>query len=299
VRSSEDIRQVAALVEPGTPIIAKVELAAAYENLDDIMAAADGVMVARGDLGVELPLERIPLVQADILERANAAGLLTITATEMLQSMVEAPRPTRAEVTDVATAVTEGTDAVMLSGETAVGKYPVEAVRMMDTICREVETGLRPQRRSAHLTLSSVPTFASAIAKAAVEAAVDLDLSTIVAFTETGSTARLLSKYRPASDIVAFTAREATLRRMALYWGVRAVPFERRAYTDLEIAAAEKYLEKERLCTRGEGVVMVAGIPANRQASTNLMKLHVIGDRDRGVPSQRDGRSAGGLSGPV
>ncbi len=198
VRSADDIRQVAALVEPGTPIIAKVELAAAYENLDDILSAADGVMVARGDLGVELPLEKIPLVQADILERTNATGLLTITATEMLQSMVEAPRPTRAEVTDVATAVTEGTDAVMLSGETAVGKYPVEAVRMMDTICREVETGLRPQRRTVHPKLSSVPTFASAIANAAVEAAVDLDLSTIVAFTETGSTARLLSKYRPA-----------------------------------------------------------------------------------------------------
>ena len=194
----------------------------------------------------------------------------------------------------MATAVTEGTDAVMLSGETAVGKFPVEAVRMMDTICREVETGIRPQRRTAPPKLRSVPTFASAIAKAAVEAAVDLDLSTIVAFTETGSTARLLSKYRPASDIVAFTARESTLRRMALYWGgaggaLRAPRLHRPGDRRRREAPREGATVQQ-----GEGVVMVAGIPANRQASTNLMKLHVIGDRTAASPRSEKAASRGG-----
>ncbi len=298
VRTAADVMEVAALARPGTPIIAKIELAAAYANLDEIIEVAHAVMVARGDLGVELPLERIPLVQADILERVNDVGLLTITATEMLESMTHVPRPTRAEVTDVATAVLAGTDAVMLSGETAMGDYPVEAVQTMDIICREVESHQHTERRLVHPELlTREANFASATAKAAVEAATDLGLSTIVAFTESGSTARLLSKYRPAAQIVAFTANPGTLRRMALYRGVRATEFGRREYTDLMIAAAEKYLEKEGICARGEGVVMVAGIPPNQQASTNLMKLHIIGERDRGVASQRDARQSADMGG--
>ncbi|MGQ0849342.1 MAG: pyruvate kinase [Actinomycetota bacterium] len=298
VRSSADIRQVTALAGD-VPVIAKVELAAAYANLDDIMSEAAGVMVARGDLGVQMPLERIPLVQADILHRTNAAGLVSITATEMLESMTHSPRPTRAEVTDVATAVLAGTDAVMLSAETAVGLHPFEAVSAMARICASVESETS-ETTVQHQYLTHESAVASAVAQAAVDCAANLGIHTIVAFTESGSTARLLSKYRPAARIVAFTPIEPTRRRMALYRAVTAYPFERREYTDHMIAAAEKLLEKEKICQRGEAVVMVAGIPPNRQASTNLLKVHVIGQRSQGVPSRRSGRypePGGGFSG--
>jgi pyruvate kinase len=297
VRSGEDVRQVRDLAA-AAPIIAKVELAIAYENLDDILAEAAGVMVARGDLGVQLPLERIPLVQSDILRRTNAAGVISITATEMLDSMTHSPRPTRAEVTDVANAVLSGTDAVMLSAETATGQYPVEAVATMARICETVES------EGADIGsigfLGGRQSISSAVAQAAVDAAANLEVDTVVAFTESGSTARLLSKYRPHARIIAFTAVEKTRRRMALYRGVRAFPFERRDYTDHMIAAAEKFLEKESICRRGETVVMVAGIPPNQQASTNLFKVHIIGERGRGVASQRTARSSrevGGFQG--
>jgi pyruvate kinase len=298
VRTGSDVHEVRQLAG-GVPVIAKVELAAAYANLDDIMSEAAGVMVARGDLGVQLPLERIPLIQADMLRRTNQAGLVSITATEMLESMTQSPRPTRAEVTDVATAVMAGSDAVMLSAETATGLYPVEAVATMARICATVESETLTEGVQ-HTYLSHYNAVASAVAQAAVDAADNLDINTIVAFTESGSTARLLSKYRPAARIVAFTPNPITRRLMALYRGVTAYPFERRDYTDHMIAAAEKVLERERICIRGEGVVMVAGIPPNQQASTNLLKIHVIGERDRGVASQRTGRTspeAGGILG--
>ncbi|HEY7563536.1 MAG TPA: pyruvate kinase [Acidimicrobiia bacterium] len=296
VRTGAELSRVRELAG-GVPVIAKVELAAAYANLDDILSEAAGVMVARGDLGVQLPLERIPLVQTDILRRTNEAGVVSITATEMLESMTHSSRPTRAEVTDVANAVLTGTDAVMLSAETAAGHYPVEAVATMARICASVESetsGATVQ----HTYLSHQSAVASAVAQAAVDAAANLGIETIVAFTESGSTARLLSKYRPAARIVAFTPVDVTRRRMALYRGVTAYPFERRDYTDHMIAAAEKFLEKEGICSRGEAVLMVAGIPPNQSASTNLLKVHVVGERDRGVQSQRNGRTSpevGGL----
>jgi len=284
VRSASDVEQVSALAG-GTPVIAKIELAIAYENLHEILGTAYGAMVARGDLGVQMELQKLPLVQRDILSRTNAAGRISITATEMLESMTSSPRPTRAEVTDVANAVLSGTDAVMLSGETAVGDYPIAAVDYMDRICREAESGLDVDDAVDFLT--SHRTFASAIAKASVEVADNLNLRTVVAFTETGSTALLLSKYRPRARIIAFTPEPATRRRMALFWGVDAIPFERRDVTDLMIASAEKYLEKSGLCEPGEGGVMVAGIPPNEEASTNLMKIHTIGERARGVRPPR------------
>ncbi len=293
VRSAADIKQVSELAgEP--PVIAKIELAAAYENLDDILSVADGVMVARGDLGVELPLERIPFIQQDMLARTNAAGRLSITATEMLESMTSSPRPTRAEVTDVANAVASGTDAVMLSAETAVGDYPIRAVEAMASICVEVEQQVL-RSMSDHQSvdfLTSHRTFASATAKAAVEASWNLGFSTIVGFTESGRTALLLSKYRPAARIAAFSYNQKTLRQMAMYWGVTPIEFARRDSTDRMLAAAEKYLEKNKMCELGDGVVMVAGIPPNQQASTNLMKLHVIGERTRFNPSDNFGGSS-------
>ena len=243
-------------------------------------------MVARGDLGVQLPLERIPLIQAEILKKTNAAGRISITATEMLESMTKSPRPTRAEVTDVANAVMAGTDAVMLSGETAVGDYPVETVTAMASICVAVEEGTLSTR--GHHSVPFVGdgnTVASAVSQAATEIAVNLEAETIVAFTESGNTARLISKYRPEARIVAFTPNEATLHQMALYWGVSPHPFERRTYTDEELAAAADILEREAVVSKGDRVVMVAGVPPNVQASTNLVKVHVIGETPGGLGS--------------
>ena len=281
VKEGDDISEVRELAGPDVPIIAKVELALAYQNLDSILEAADGVMVARGDLGVQLPLESIPYIQADILRRTNRVGLISITATEMLESMITALRPTRAEVTDVATAVASGTDAVMLSAETAIGRHPVRVIEAMSAICQEAERH-RDSNIAAHEEiefLENSMTFASATAKAATEAARDLGFRTIVAFTESGGTALLLSKYRPSADIMVFAPNARIRRRMALYWGVKPVPFEPRESIELMFAAAEKYLEKAGICEREEGVVMVAGVPPNNQARTNMVKLHVIGER--------------------
>ena len=241
-------------------------------------------MVARGDLGVQLPLERIPLIQSDILHRANRAGRISVTATEMLESMTRSARPTRAEVTDVANAVMAGTDAVMLSSETAIGDYPVQAVAAMAKICRTVEEGTLADRTAVPF-VDDENHIASAVAQAATQIALNVGARTIVAFTESGSTARLISKYRPTQRIVAFTPNEMTLRRLALYWGVHPHGFEREVYTDDEMASAASMLAEEGLADDGETVVMVAGVPPNFQASTNLVKVHRIGE------------SAGGLGG--
>jgi pyruvate kinase len=283
VRTSADIKVVRELSGGTVPVIAKLELAVAYKNLDDILESADGVMVARGDLGVELPLQEIPWAQGDILRRTNEKGLISITATEMLESMTASPRPTRAEVTDVTNAVVSGTDAVMLSAETAVGEFPIRTIEVMDMICREAEERV-VHSRSGHQTvdfLESQRTFASATAKAAVEAAWNLGIEAIVAFTESGRTAQLISKYRPAAPIWTFSADLSTLRRMALYWGVIPIQFDRRDRFGHMVAFAEKYLERHGVCREGDGLVVVAGVPPNEQASTNIMKLHVIGERMR------------------
>jgi pyruvate kinase len=279
VRNAADVEAVSGLVGDA-PVIAKIELAQALDNLDEIMRASFGVMVARGDLGVQLPLERIPLIQADILYRANAVGVISVTATEMLESMTHSSRPTRAEVTDVANAVMTGTDAVMLSGETAVGQYPARTVSVMARICQTVEEGTLSSRGDHPVAfVGDVNEVASAVAQAATQIAKNVGADTIVAFTESGSTARLISKYRPEQRVVAFTPNEATLRRMSLLWGITPHPFERRAYTDDEMEAAARILEEEGICSSGERVVMVAGVPPNFQASTNLVKVHQIGEQ--------------------
>lgn len=276
VRTGADVEAVANLAGDA-PIIAKIELAQALDNLSEILKVASGVMVARGDLGVQLPLERLPLIQADIINRANAAGRISVTATEMLESMTHSPRPTRAEVTDVANAVMVGTDAVMLSGETAIGDYPAATVRAMAKICQTVEEGTLGGRTPVPF-VGSDNKVASAVAQAATEIAKNVGAKTIVAFTETGSTARLISKYRPPQRVVAFTPNPETRRRMAMYWGIQAHSFERRDYTDDEMAAAAGILASEGIANPGETVVMVAGVPPNFQASTNLVKVHVIGE---------------------
>ncbi len=276
VRTGADVEAVAELAGD-VPIIAKIELAQALDNLDEILEVSFGIMVARGDLGVQLPLDRLPLIQTDIIKRTNTSGLISVTATEMLESMTHSPRPTRAEVTDVAHAVMSGTDAVMLSGETAVGAHPARVVEAMAQICRTIEEGTLPEQAAVPF-VGGENEIASAVAQAATQIAKNVSARTIVAFTESGSTARLISKYRPPQRVVAFTPNDVTRRRMALFWGIQPHAFERARYTDDEIAAAADVLTREGVVSPGENVVMVAGVPPNVQAATNLVKVHVIGE---------------------
>jgi pyruvate kinase len=276
VSSGADIKRVRNLV-PGTPVIAKIESVVGYANLDDILDHAYGTMVARGDLGVELSFEAVPRAQREILQRTNAKAKISITATEMLESMTHSPRPTRAEVSDVATAVLDGSDAVMLSAETAIGKYPVRAVRAMAKICAEAEQSSYYGRGPEIEFLEDHARFASATAQACVDSAANLGLKAIVAFTESGSTARLISKYRPRTGIFAYTPHEETYRRMALYSGVTALRFGAVDSTDEMISYAERNLVDLGIAAPGDGVVMAAGVPPNQAATTNLMKLHSIG----------------------
>ncbi len=256
-----------------TPIIAKIERGEAVERFDEILTAADGIMVARGDLGIELPEEKVPAIQKRIIAGANALGKPVITATEMLQSMVASRRPTRAEASDVANAILDGTDAVMLSGETAVGRYPVEAVRMMDRIAREAE-GIR--RRSAPPERpASEPDFSEAAADAACAAARKLSAAALVVFTMSGRTARLVAQRRPEEPILALTPDEGARRRLALVWGVKALLLPRAEGADGMIAAAEDLLRRSGLVRPGDVVVIVGG-SGPLTGATNFAKIHVV-----------------------
>jgi len=285
VSSGEDVRRVRKLAGPGTPIIAKIESAVGYANLDDILEEAAGAMVARGDLGVELSFSSVPRAQKDILRRTNARARSSITATEMLESMTTSPRPTRAEVTDVSSAVLDGSDAVMLSAETAIGKYPIRTVKAMSRICYEAEQSPGYGRGPEIEFLEDRARFASAIAQACVDAATNLGLRVIVAFTESGSTSRLISKYRPRADIYAYTPEPRTYRRMAMYAGVTPRMFGRVDSTDEMFTYAEQHLLDAEIVHIGEGVVMAAGIPPNQSASTNIIKLHSVGSTTAGIKS--------------
>jgi pyruvate kinase len=274
VETSTDIRAVRDVVGD-TPVIAKIERSAAYENLPDILAVADGAMVARGDLGVELGYESVPRAQREIIRAANAAGRISVTATEMLESMTSSSRPTRAEVTDVVHAVLDGSDAVMLSAETAIGRDPVRTVEVMAAICAEAEK--TPGYPAGHVAFIGNQTdLASATAQAVVGTAESLEMEAVVAFTESGGTARLISKYRPRARIIGFTPNMETFRRMAILWGVEPQTFERLESTDEMIAAAERILVERGISEPGDRVAMAAGVPPNRRASTNLLKLHVV-----------------------
>ena len=283
ISSGADIREIRKHVGY-IPIVAKIESTVGYRNLDDILTEADGAMVARGDLGVELNLESVPRAQHEILQQTNRAGKITITATEMLESMITNPRPTRAEVTDVYRSVLDGTDAVMLSAETAVGAYPIEAVRMMDVISREAEQSPEFVTTPHSAMLHDRSPYASAVAQAAVETANRLGVDTIVAFTESGTTARLLSKHRPRADVYAFTPHDATYRLMALFGCITPLRTPVHRSTDEMLTFAERYLLDHEIAITGDTTVMVAGIPPNLQASTNLMKVHRVGSATGGTP---------------
>jgi pyruvate kinase len=277
VARAEELMAVRACV-PEALVVAKIERAAAVENLEELLDASDGVMVARGDLGVELELEQLPMVQKALIHAALKAGKFTITATEMLESMVHSSRPTRAEVTDVANAVLDGTDAVMLSAETAIGEHPVEAVEAMQRIARAVEASQRYHDLPRAGFRSSEPTFSNAVALAAAQAAEALGVERIICFTETGNTPRLLSRYRPHVEILALSPHGRTLRHMSVLAHVRPFEFPHRPTLEDMLDSASHELLARGLVRAGERVVFVAGVPPAVARSTNVLKLHRIGD---------------------
>jgi pyruvate kinase len=256
------------------PLIVKIEKPEAVEHLDAILAASNGVMVARGDLGVEMPLEQVPLIQKRIIKRANDMEIPVITATQMLESMITNPRPTRAEVSDVANAILDGTDAVMLSGETAVGQFPVETVRVMSRIACETEANGRTARMfSDHET-----TAAQAISHAARALADQARVKCIVVFTRSGSSAHLISKDRPAMPILALTSDETVLRQLPLWWGVTPRQSNLMETTEALITWVDMYMQIEGMAQRGDYIVIMGGMPVARKAKTNFVKLHRVGD---------------------
>ena len=277
VRKASDITEVKALVESNIKIIAKIELKEAMKNLDSIIDESDGVMVARGDLGVQLPLEQVPFAQKKILDTANYRGKISITATEMLQSMKTSFRPTRAEVTDITNAILDGTDAVMLSAETSIGDHPNNVVKVMASICEEADSNSH-YSSMRFKTLSSVDTFATSLAKAAVQVANDIDAKAIVAYTETGSTPLLISNFRPSAPIITFSAKDLTLRQMNILWGVEQTKIERFDTTEEMFQIADSWLQTHKNFKKNDKVVIVAGTPPNQEAATNLLRVMKIGE---------------------
>ncbi|MGI9101023.1 MAG: pyruvate kinase [Terriglobales bacterium] len=279
VRTAADVLETKRLIgvrRDDIPVIAKLEKPQAIEHLEEILEVSDGVMVARGDLAVEMPPERVPVIQKLIIRRAAEWRKPVITATQMLQSMVDNPRPTRAEASDVANAVFDGSDAVMLSAETASGRYPREAVTMMVRIVAEAEAHQREsvvQRRRERRKLSISETICESVAHAAEE----LDIRAIAVYTETGTTARLVSKYRPKAQIFAFAHRPPVCNRLNLYWGVRPVGCEHVRTAEEMVRAAERELVHAAVVERGDVVAVISGTRGST-GSTNLMRLHVIGD---------------------
>jgi pyruvate kinase len=278
VRDPSDVKEAKALatLDHGRiPILAKIEKPEAIHNLEAIIDAADGIMVARGDLGVELGPKKVPLIQKHAIALTNQKGKVVITATQMLESMIENPWPTRAEASDVANAVLDGTDALMLSAETASGKYPLQAVRTMSDIAREIE------QSSYYRTNLEVPTLdmahsTNAIANAAVAAARSMHAKVIAVYSDSGAIARLVSEYRPDAKIVALTTNLVTFRRLALYWGVTPVHIAPAASTEEMFFRIEDALKLRGLAQAGEQVVITMGVPIGSGESTNLLKIHRV-----------------------
>ena len=277
VRNRDDIQAVRDIIPKDIKIIAKIELKTALENIDEILDVSDGVMVARGDLGVQLPIEKVPFVQKQILDAANSKGKISITATEMLQSMKSSYRPTRAEVTDITNAILEGSDAVMLSAETSIGDHPNRVIEVMSNICEEVDS-----RNDTSSLLSKEDSkedsFTTTLARAAVQIADDIDARAIVAFTETGKTPLLISNFRPKAEIITFSTKDKTLKQLNLLWGVEQFPIEKKETFSEMLKSANDFLIKEKKYNKGDKVIVVAGTPPNVEAATNLIRVHNLGD---------------------
>jgi pyruvate kinase len=272
----ERVRQILARRRSRCHLVAKIERRLALDRIDEIAAAADAVMVARGDLAVETSIEEVPVVQKSIIRLCNRLGRLVITATQMLESMIEHPRPTRAEATDVANAVFDGTDALMLSGETAIGAYPVEAVTTMAVIAERAEEGLSYDRIFRAHVRERAHSTGEAIALAACQAAQAIDAAAIVAATESGSTARRVSRLRPDRAIVAVTQTPHTWRQLALAWGVRPVLVEPVADIDALVVQSAQAAKMLGIASRGDQVVVTAGVPIGQTGTTNFLKVITI-----------------------
>ncbi len=293
VRRPEDILDLRRILHQrrvDIPVIAKIEKPEAVENLDEILDMSGGVMVARGDLAIETSPELVPMLQKRIIAHAKGARVPVITATQMLESMTQHPRPTRAEASDVANAILDGTDAIMLSAETAVGKYPVESVAMMARIADVAEKTPHVRRRLSPIPRGGPPVgvFANAAAFVAAETAENLHAKAIIAFTTSGSSARLVSQYRPEVPILAATTTETACRRSALYWGVTPINIPKVDSTDEMIQAADHTALQRGLVRPGDTIVIVAGTPVGSRGTTNLMKMHRVGEVGDVETFQRD-----------
>ncbi len=277
VRSAEDLHELRSLMvreENQIPIIAKIEKSEAIEHLEEILAVADGIMVARGDLGIEVPPQEVPLLQKRIIQKCNKVGKPVITATQMLQSMIEHPRPTRAEASDVANAILDGTDAVMLSGETAMGNHPVKSVLMMRQIAEITEEAYPYDdwRRRRHTSRESV---AEAISAASCDIAEQIEARAIIPATWSGGTARMIARHRPSVPIIAVTPEETTRRRLALVWGVESVSIP--VFTESEQLIAETITALKPFKLRSEdALVLTAGVPFGSSGLTNLVRVHRV-----------------------
>lgn len=282
VRRASDVMDIRELLEKnGSPkinIIPKIENQEGVDNIDEILQVSDGLMVARGDLGVEIPAEEVPLVQKQLIRKCNAVGKPVITATQMLDSMQRNPRPTRAEASDVANAIFDGTDAIMLSGETAAGDYPVESVQTMNNIASRAEEALDYKAILSKRSKRFERNMTDAIGQAVAHTALNLEVNAIIAPTESGHTAKMISKYRPEATIVAVTADTSVSRRLALVWGVYPQVGAKTETTDemLDMAVTESL--SSGCVKHGDLVVITAGVPVGESGTTNLMKIHIVGD---------------------
>ncbi|MGX1982389.1 pyruvate kinase [Thermolongibacillus altinsuensis] len=282
VRRASDVLEIRELLEAHNAlhiqIISKIENQEGVDNIDEILEVSDGLMVARGDLGVEIPAEEVPLVKKELIKKCNALGKPVITATQMLDSMQRNPRPTRAEASDVANAIFDGTDAIMLSGETAAGAYPVEAVQTMHRIALRTEQALQYRDLLTKQSKQSGKTITDAIGQSVAHTALNLDVAAIVTPTVSGYTARMISKYRPKAPIIAVTSDESVSRKLSLVWGVYPQVAQQASSTDEMLDIAVEAAVDTGIVKHGDLVVITAGVPVGETGSTNLMKVHVIGD---------------------
>ncbi|MFL9486858.1 pyruvate kinase [Staphylococcus warneri] len=273
-----DIREILEQEKANITIFPKIENQEGIDNIEEILEVSDGLMVARGDMGVEIPPEKVPMVQKDLIRKCNKLGKPVITATQMLDSMQRNPRATRAEASDVANAIYDGTDAVMLSGETAAGLYPEEAVKTMRNIAVSAEAAQDYKKLLSDRTKLVETSLVNAIGISVAHTALNLNVKAIVAATESGSTARTISKYRPHSDIIAVTPSEKTARQCAIVWGVYPVVKEGRKNTDALLNnAVATAVETERV-QNGDLIIITAGVPTGEKGTTNMMKIHLVGD---------------------
>ena len=280
-RTADDILQIRKILEEhdckSVNIIAKIENKQGVDNIDDIIRVSDGIMVARGDMGVEIPMEDVPVIQKILIEKVYKAGKQVITATQMLDSMMKHPRPTRAEATDVANAVYDGTSAIMLSGETAAGDYPVEALQTMVKIASRTEQDINYMSRLKKRSILTNPDITNAIAHATCTTAMDLNASAIITVSNSGRTARMVSKYRPACPIIGCSVNKDVCRKMSLSWGVTPLLVELKHNSDELFDHAVDKAEEMGLIKQGEIVVLTAGVPLGISGTTNMIKVHVAG----------------------